>query len=104
MKRLSIGLAGALCLAMAPVGAQGVSAGQLGFGIGFGPFDTYPAEAHTSAGYWGAPAWIDALRDQEGVERYPVVVASFAYADGRQAMAQGSWQDIERTDAIGDQH
>jgi hypothetical protein len=103
MKRLFIGLAGALCLATAPVGAQGVSVGEFGSGVGFGPFDTYPADANTSAGYWGAPAWIDALTDQESVERYPVVVASFAYARGRQAMAQGSRQDIERANAPGDQ-
>jgi hypothetical protein len=103
MKRLVIGLAGALWLAATvPVSGQVVSVGEFGSGVGFGPFDAYPADANTSAGYWGAPAWIDAFRNQEGVEQYPVVVASFAYVRGRQAMAQGSRQDIERANTTGE--
>jgi hypothetical protein len=104
MKSLVIRLAGALWLATAPVCAQGVLVGEFGSGVGFGPFDSYPADANTSAGYWGAHAWIDAFGDQEGVERHPVVVVSFAYARGRHAMAQGSRQDIERATATVDQH
>ena len=106
MKRVAIGLAGALWLAAtAAVGAQGVPVGGFGSGVevGFGPFDAYPADGYMGAGYWGAPAWVDAFANQGGVESYPVIVASFAYVRGRQAMAQGSWADIERANATGDQ-
>ena len=105
MKRLAIGMAWALWLAAtAPVGAQGVSVGGFGSGVevGFGPFDAYPVDGYTSAGYWDAPAWVDGFANQRGVESYPVVAASFAYVRGRQAMARGSWEDIEHANATGD--
>lgn len=96
MKKLVIGLA-ALWLTAAP--AQSVFAGGFGFGIELGTWGASSAEGDPGVGYWGAPAWIDAFAHQEGVESYPILAASFAYVRERQAMAQGSWEDIERANA-----
>jgi hypothetical protein len=96
MKRLVIGLISALWCATVPIGAQSLSAGEFGSAVGFSPVDSELADGYTSAGYWGAPAWIDPFADWEGVEAYPIVIASFAYIRDRQALAQGSREDIER--------
>jgi hypothetical protein len=85
--------------ATAPVTAQGFGSGVELESI---PFNTYSVDGYTSAGYWGAPAWIDPLENQGAVESYPVLVASFAYVRGRQAMARGSRADIERANTTDD--